>query len=114
MHRRGRDVAVDWHAGPHSVSEAIARRATALLVAVHDGDPHAVGLYDDLLFEMLGETALRRGLFLAADAAARFGSSMPSGDPSGVDWEAVAAGAACTALKRASPRSGSTRRGAMG
>lgn len=85
-----------------SVSEAIARRATTLLAAVRDGDPHAVGLYDDLLFETLRETALRRGRFLAADAAARFGASLPSGDLSGVDWDAVAAAAAWTALKRAS------------
>lgn len=84
-----------------SVSKAIATRATVLLLGVRDGDENAVPLYDDLLFETLRETALRRGRFLAADAAASFGGAAPGGDLSGVDWGALAADAATTALIRA-------------
>lgn len=84
-----------------SVSEAIASRATLLLLAIREGDRNAVELYDDLLFETLHDTARRRGRFLAADAAAGFGTAAPQGDLSGVDWEAVASDAANTALKRA-------------
>ena len=84
-----------------SVSEAVAARATALLLAVRDGNRNAVELYDDLLFETLLATGLRRGRFLAASAAARFGAAAPQGDLSGVDWDAVASDAANTALARA-------------
>lgn len=84
-----------------SVSEAIAARATVLLLAIQDGDADSVELYDDLLFETLRLTALRRGRFLAASSADRFGTVAPQGDMSGVDWEAVASDAANTALKRA-------------
>lgn len=85
-----------------SVSDAIAGRATALLLAIKDGNADAVGLYDDLLFERLRATGLRRGRFMAASAAANFGGAAPGGDDlSSVDWDAVASDAATTALMRA-------------
>lgn len=84
-----------------SVSEAIAARATSLLMAIQGGDADAVELYDDLLFETLRTTGLRRGRFMAASAAERLGTAAPQGDMPGVDWDAVASDAATTALKRA-------------
>jgi len=84
-----------------SVPEAVAARATALLMAIRDADADAVELYDDLLFETLRTTGLRRGRFMAASAAASFGTAAPQGDMSGVDWDAVASDAATTALIRA-------------
>jgi DNA-directed RNA polymerase specialized sigma24 family protein len=87
------------------VEDAIARRATALLLAVAGGDINAAVLYDDLLFPLLFETARRRGRWMARDAAQRLsigsGSMIAVPTAGEVDLEEVAAVASERALARA-------------
>jgi len=85
--------------------ERVAAQATALLLRIASGDEGSVNKYDELLFPVLLEIAERRGRFLAAEAAARFGGS--GGSPGtgtriqSTDLEEVASLAAWTALRRA-------------
>jgi DNA-directed RNA polymerase specialized sigma24 family protein len=83
------------------VEEPVATEATALLLRIAGGDESAVAAYDALLFPVLMDTANRRGRFLAADAAARFGAAGVSANVQSSDLEEVASLAAWTALRRA-------------
>lgn len=80
--------------------DPLAMRATALLTAVASGDTTAAREYDELLFPVLVDIALRRGRFLAAGAAARAGAGNPP-PVRPADLEEVAADAAFRALTRA-------------
>lgn len=85
-----------------TVDEALARRATALLVAIGDGDEPSIHEYYQQLFPFLGDVALRRGRLMAEDAAQQLGF----GDGrtivvSEADRESVAYDAAKLALWRA-------------
>lgn len=84
-----------------SVEDAIARRATALLLAVAGGDANAAVLYEDLLARMLYEVASRRGHYLAVEAARRL--NLPTAGPlvRAADEDEVASVAVQLALKRA-------------
>lgn len=85
-------------AGP---SEPLAKRATELLLAVRDGSVEAANQYDALLFAFLKNTAMRRGRFMAADAAAQLAMAGTSADVQRSDLEEVATIAALSALSRA-------------
>ncbi len=84
---------------PH---EPVATRATTLLLNIAAGDESQVHEYYTLLFDFLWKVAVRRGRFLAAEAAHRLGIAKASS--SGVqssDIDMVAFDAAVLALQRA-------------
>ncbi len=85
-------------AAPH---EPLARRATELLLAVRNGSEAAANEYDALLFGFLKNTAMRRGRFMAADAAAQLHIRARSTGVRRSDLDEVATLAAVTALSRA-------------
>lgn len=84
------------------IDEPVARRATALLVAIAAGDHTMVHQYYGLLFDLLAKVALRRGRFMAADVAQRLGSTEAgSATIHSSDLETTAYDAAKLALWRA-------------
>lgn len=85
-------------AAPHA---PLARRATELLIAVRGGSVEAAANYDALLYDFLKNTAMRRGRFMAADAAAQLHIEGTSGNIQPADLEEVAEIAALNALRRA-------------
>lgn len=85
-------------AAPH---EPLAKRATELLLAVGTGSTEAAAEYEALLYDFLKNTAIRRGRFMAADAAAQLGMEGTSGNVQRSDLEEVAEIAALNALRRA-------------
>lgn len=84
-----------------ALHEPLARRATELLLAVQRGSEAAANEYDALLFDFLKNTAMRRGRFMAADAAAQLHISATSTEVRRSDLDEVATLAALTALSRA-------------
>lgn len=85
-------------AAPH---EPLAKRATELLLGVREGSAEAADNYDALLYGFLKNTAMRRGRFMAADAAAQLHIEGSSGNVQRSDLEDVAEIAALNALRRA-------------
>lgn len=85
-------------AAPH---DPLAKRATELLLAVREGSSEAASDYDALLYDFLRHTAMRRGRFMAADAAAQLHIEGTSGNIQRIDLEEVAEIAALNALRRA-------------
>ena len=85
-------------AAPH---EPLANRATKLLLAVREGSAEAATNYDALLYDFLKNTAMRRGRFMAADAAAQLHIEGTSANVQRSDLEEVAEIAALNALRRA-------------
>ena len=83
---------------PH---EAFARHATDLLLAVAAGSEKAASGYDQHLYEFLKNTAMRRGRFMAADAAAQLHIEGGSRSVQRGDLEEVAQLATVNALVRA-------------
>lgn len=83
---------------PH---EPLAKRATALLIAVREGSVEAAANYDALLYDFLKNTAMHRGRFMAADAAAQLHIEGTSANIQRSDLEDVAGIAALNALRRA-------------
>ncbi len=82
-----------------TISDPVARRASALLLAIAAGNREAASEYDSLLFPMLRATAMRRGRYLGLRAAQQLGASAPVVRPA--DLEEAGVYAAELALDRA-------------